>query len=48
MKGGARDEQPRRDRRSRDAIGIYAVAFGVLLVILAFRVRSFVSRVTGG
>jgi uncharacterized membrane protein HdeD (DUF308 family) len=30
------------------AIGIYAVVFGVLLVILAFRVRSFVSRVTGG
>jgi uncharacterized membrane protein HdeD (DUF308 family) len=30
------------------AIGIYAVVFGVLLVILAFKVRSFVSRVTGG
>jgi uncharacterized membrane protein HdeD (DUF308 family) len=30
------------------AIAIYAVVFGVLLVILAFKVRSFVSRVTGG
>jgi len=30
------------------AIGLYAVVFGVLLLLLAFKVRGFVSRVTGG
>ena len=30
------------------AIGVYAVVFGALLVLLAFKVRSFVSRVTSG
>jgi uncharacterized membrane protein HdeD (DUF308 family) len=28
------------------AIGAYAIIFGVLIVVFAFRIRSFVSEVT--